>query len=182
MFGLWWLKYKNGNPIEFRRKLEWLWLKKRTLDHLLWRHDDVIGGMTHLLSRPLSPSPSRTRNRAHLLSIPPAARSSPDGLRAHAFTHVVGRTIVSIRLSTPASQTTWSLRSFEVIQHATRSFEVRGHFTYHWTLFWTWNNSSRICSPIGTKNFDLVSFKLYCQKTILLKKKFETNLYLDVVS
>ena len=126
--------------------------------------------MTHLLSRPLSPSPSRTRNRAHLLSIPPAARSSPDGLRAHAFTHVVGRTIVSIRLSTPASQTTWSLRSFEVIQHATRSFEVRGHFTYHWTLFWTWNNSSRICSPIGTKNFDLVSFKLYCQKTILLKK------------
>lgn len=145
---------------------------------MLWRHDDVIGGMTHLLSRPLSPSPSRTRNRAHLLSIPPAARSSPDGLRAHAFTHVVGRTIVSIRLSTPASQTTWSLRSFEVIQHATRSFEVRGHFTYHWTLFWTWNNSSRICSPIGTKNFDLVSFKFYSQKTILLKKSLKPTFIL----
>ena len=128
--------------------------------------------MTHLLSRPLSPSPSRTRNKAHLLSIPPAARSSPDGLRAHAFTHVVGRTIVSIRLSTPASQTTWSFEVIWSYNMQQGQFEVRGHFTYHWTLFWTWNNSSRICSPIGTKNFDLFqtllpknqNFVFHCKK------------------
>jgi hypothetical protein len=58
----------------------------------------------YLLS--LSPSPSLTLNKAHLLSIPPAAINSPDGLRAQELTHVVGKTIVSTRLSCPASQTT----------------------------------------------------------------------------
>ena len=37
-----------------------------------------------LLSRPLSHSPSLMRNKVHLLSIPPVARSSPDGLMAQA--------------------------------------------------------------------------------------------------
>ena len=39
--------------------------------------------------------------------MPPAASSSPEGESAHEFTHVVGSTIVSIRLSWPASHTTW---------------------------------------------------------------------------
>ena len=40
--------------------------------------------LTCLLSRPLSHSASLTRNTEHLLSIPPVARSSPDGLIAQA--------------------------------------------------------------------------------------------------
>ena len=38
--------------------------------------------------------------------MPPAAISSPEGDKAHEFTHVVGNTTVSILLSRPASQTT----------------------------------------------------------------------------